>query len=87
MLVILKNILGFVPPAKVCQPDAVRRAGESSVKLSNIARSLKEDMALIKTEDRLSRNLDASGLESHLSERLAAMGSRGVENDAGPGYQ
>ncbi len=55
------------------------------VKLSNIARSLKEDMALIKTEDRLSRNLDASGLESHLSERLAAMGSRRVENDAGLG--
>ena len=27
------------------------------VKLSNIARSLQEDIALIKTEDRLSRNL------------------------------
>ncbi|GER92602.1 hypothetical protein A45J_0320 [hot springs metagenome] len=28
------------------------------VKLSNIARTLKEDQPLIKTEDRLSRNLD-----------------------------
>jgi hypothetical protein len=28
------------------------------VKLSNIARTLKEEQALIKTEDRLSRNLD-----------------------------
>ncbi len=51
------------------------------VKLSNIARSLREDIALIKTEDRLSRNLDASELEGHVSERLAAMGSRRVEQD------
>lgn len=49
------------------------------VKLSNIARSLKEDMALIKTENRLSRNLEAPELESPLSERLAAMGGRRVE--------
>lgn len=49
------------------------------VKLSSIARSLKEDIALIKTESRLSRNLGAPELESHLSERLAAMGSRRVE--------
>ena len=32
------------------------------VKLSNISRTLKEDQPLIKTEDRLSRNLDE---ESH----------------------
>jgi hypothetical protein len=49
------------------------------VKLSNIARSLKEEIALIKTENRLSRNLEAPELERHLSERLAAMGSRRVE--------
>jgi len=49
------------------------------VKLSNIARSLKEDIALIKTENRLSRNLEAPELESHLSERLAAMGGQRVE--------
>ncbi len=49
------------------------------VKLSNIARSLQEEIPLIKTEDRLSRNLQAQELESHLSERLAKLGSRRVE--------
>src|SRR5208337_3804355 len=49
------------------------------VKLSNIARSLKEEINLIKTENRLSRNLEAAELESHLSGRLAALGSRRVE--------
>lgn len=49
------------------------------VKLSNIARSLQEEIPLIKTEDRLSRNLQAEELESHLSKRLAEMGSRRVE--------
>ena len=33
------------------------------VKLSNIARSLKEDIALIRTEKRLSRNLKSAELE------------------------
>jgi hypothetical protein len=36
------------------------------VKLSNIARSLQEDISLIKTEDRLSRNLHAEELETYL---------------------
>jgi hypothetical protein len=49
------------------------------VKLSSLARSLKEEIALIKTENRLSRKLKAAELESHLSERLAARGSRRVE--------
>jgi hypothetical protein len=49
------------------------------VKLSNIARSLKEEIPLIKTEDRLSRNLKAEELESGLSEGLAELGSRRVE--------
>jgi hypothetical protein len=49
------------------------------VKLSNMARSLQEEIPLIKTEDRLSRNLQAEELESHLSERLAELGSRRVE--------
>jgi hypothetical protein len=51
------------------------------VKLSNIARSLKEEIDLIKTENRLSRNLEAAELQSHLSARLAALGSRRVEAD------
>ena len=49
------------------------------VKLSNIARSLQEEIPLIKTEDRLSRNLQAQELESHLSGRLVELGSRRVE--------
>lgn len=48
------------------------------VKLSNIARSLKESIPLIKTETRLSRNLKAAELEAELSEQLARMGSSRV---------
>ncbi len=51
------------------------------VKLSNIARSLKEAIPLIKTETRLSRNLKASELEKELSEQLARMGSQRVNAD------
>jgi hypothetical protein len=46
------------------------------VKLSAIARSLQENLALIKTEDRLSRNLASPALDVHLLQRLAEMGSR-----------
>jgi len=52
------------------------------VKLSSIARSLKEEIPLIKTEDRLSRNLQAKELEGHLSERLVRMGSRRIEGNS-----
>ena len=48
------------------------------VKLSNIARSLKEEIPLIKTEDRLSRNLKAEELESQLMQQLVKMGSQRV---------
>ena len=50
------------------------------VKLSEIARSLQEEIPLIKTEDRLSRNLGAASLEAHLTPRLAELGSRRVES-------
>jgi len=49
------------------------------VKLSNIARSLKEEIPLIKTEDRLSRNLQAGELEAELTLQLAKMASQRVE--------
>lgn len=52
------------------------------VKLSNIARSLGEGIPLIKTEDRLSRNLKAKELETHLGPRLASLASRRVEANA-----
>jgi hypothetical protein len=51
------------------------------VKLSEIARSLQEEIPLIKTEDRLSRNLGAECLEGRLAERLAELGSRRVEHN------
>jgi hypothetical protein len=51
------------------------------VKLSEIARSLQEEIPLIKTEDRLSRNLGTECLEGHLAERLAELGSRRVETN------
>ncbi len=49
------------------------------VKLSNIARSLKEDIELIETEKRLSRNLKAEELERELTPRLVSMGSQRVQ--------
>lgn len=49
------------------------------VKLSNIARSLKEDIPLIKTEDRLSRNLKAAGLDAEVTSQLAKMASQRVD--------
>ena len=49
------------------------------VKLSNIARRLKEDIPLIKTEDRLSRNLKAVELEAELTSQLAKMASQRVD--------
>jgi hypothetical protein len=53
------------------------QAGQD-VKLSNIARSLKEEIPLIKTEDRLSRNLRAVELEGELTPQLAKMASERV---------
>jgi len=48
------------------------------VKLSNIARSLKEEIPLIKTEDRLSRNLKAGELEAELTPQLVQLASQRV---------
>ena len=48
------------------------------VKLSNIARTLKEDIPLIETEKRLSRNLKSSELEKELTPQLVRMGSQRV---------
>lgn len=51
------------------------------VKLSNISRSLREDIALIKTENRLSRNLSGSDLSDALNRRLSWAGSSRVRRD------
>ena len=49
------------------------------VKLSNIARSLQEKIALIRTEKRLSRNLKSAELEKELTPQLVRMGSSRVQ--------
>jgi hypothetical protein len=49
------------------------------VKLSNIARSLKEDISLIRSEKRLSRNLKSVELEKELTPQLVRMGSLRVQ--------
>ena len=59
---------------EVRRADAVRHPG-------SIARSLKEEIPLIKTEDRLSRNLKAAELEAELSSQLASMASKRVESN------
>ena len=46
------------------------------VKLSNIARTLKEEQALIKTEDRLSRNLDDEDFTRRSMKRFVGLGDR-----------
>jgi hypothetical protein len=51
------------------------------VKLSNIGRVLKEDIALIKTEDRLSRNLGSSDLTDHLNHQILRLADDKI-NDA-----
>jgi hypothetical protein len=48
------------------------------VKLSEVARSLGEDISLLKTETRLSRNLMEEDLEERLFCEIAQMGSRRV---------
>ena len=49
------------------------------VKLSNIARSLQETIALIRTEKRLSRNLKSAELEIELTPQLVKMGSSRIQ--------
>ncbi len=49
------------------------------VKLSNIARSLQEEISLIRTEKRLSRNLKNVELEKELTPQLVRMGSPRIQ--------
>ena len=50
------------------------------VKLSNISRALKEDIPLIKTEDRLSRNLGANDLTDHLNNQILRLGDDKIDD-------
>src|SRR5574340_797181 len=51
------------------------------VKLSNITRSLNEPQALIKTEDRLSRNLDDRDFTEAINHQICRLGSKNVLDD------
>jgi hypothetical protein len=51
------------------------------VKLSNIARTLKEEQALIKTEDRLSRNLDDEDFTEAINEEICRLGGSKVTDE------
>ena len=51
------------------------------VKLSNITRSLNEPQPLIKTEDRLSRNLDDRDFTEAINHQICRLGSRNVLDD------
>jgi hypothetical protein len=51
------------------------------VKLSNISRTLKEEQALIKTEDRLSRNLDDQDFTDPINEEIMRLAVRKITDD------
>ena len=51
------------------------------VKLSNISRTLKEDQPLIKTEDRLSRNLDDEDFNEAMNQEIVRLGARKITED------
>jgi hypothetical protein len=51
------------------------------VKLSNIGRSLEEEIPLIRTEKRLSRNLKSAELEKELTPQLVRVGSARVQSN------
>jgi hypothetical protein len=51
------------------------------VKLSNITRSLNEPLSLIKTEDRLSRNLDDRDFTEVINHQICRLGSKKVLDD------
>jgi hypothetical protein len=51
------------------------------VKLSNIARSLKENIPLIKTEDRLSRNLDDIDFTEQINDTISRIASNKILKD------
>jgi hypothetical protein len=50
------------------------------VKLSNISRALKEDIPLIKTEDRLSRNLGSCDLTEHLNQQILRLADDKIDD-------
>lgn len=59
--------------------DVLRIQASEDVKLSNIARSLNEEIPLIKTETRLSRNLGRMDLTESINAKLIAEGGTRIQ--------
>jgi len=70
-----------VPKQRFIEQMVYGICARQDVKLSQIARSLEEDVALIRTEKRLSRNLDTEGMEEKLIDEVVRLGSRRVHKD------
>jgi hypothetical protein len=51
------------------------------VKLSNIGRALQEDIAIIKTEDRLSRNLSGEDMTGHINSQILRLADDKITDD------
>ncbi|MDQ6904798.1 MAG: hypothetical protein M3139_17530 [Bacteroidota bacterium] len=51
------------------------------IKISNVARSLQEDIKLIKTEERLCRNLAAEDFSDHINEQIIGLGDDKINDD------
>lgn len=73
---------GFSKPLKkfITQMIYGIQASED-VKLSNISRSLKEDIPLIKTEDRLSRNLSSIDFSDNINYEISRLASNRITED------
>jgi len=70
-----------VPKQRFVEEMVYGICAKEDVKLSAIARSLEEDVALIQTEKRLSRNLDAEGMDEQVTDAVVRLGSRRVHED------
>lgn len=51
------------------------------IKISNVARSLKEDIKLIKTEERLCRNLAAEDFSEHINQQIIRLGDDKITDE------
>jgi hypothetical protein len=51
------------------------------IKISNVASSLQEDIKLIKTEERLCRNLAAEDFSDHINEHIIRLGDDKITDD------
>ena len=73
---------GFKKPKKKLIKEMLYGIQASKdVKLSNIGRTLKENQPLIKTEDRLSRNLDDEDFTDSINEEICRLGASKITED------